>query len=214
MAELKLPADIDIFGDHIRAPVADVRQRLATKGGDYAGDGKDPAIDPLRTFDQPDDRRELADLNAADQRGSGADPRVAGDRADVGILNQRRHQVGGGIAVEQGVAVDADQQVAAGGGGARFRALPLFPDFRPDGSPAASATLAPAAASTLAVLSEEPSLMAITSMIGDNAAPARRSMVSRAFFSSLKQGIRIEISGLPGSVGGGVSLPHGQWRSS
>ncbi len=29
-------------------------------------------------------------------------------------------------------------------------------------------------------------------------------------FSSLKQGIRIEISGLPGSVGGGVSSPHGQ----
>ena len=120
MAELKLPADINIFSDHIRAPVADVRQRLAPEGGDHARDGKDPAIDPLRPLDKPNDRRELPDLNAADQRGSGADPRIAGDRPDVRIVDQRRDQPGRGIPVQQGVAIDADQQIAAGGGGARF----------------------------------------------------------------------------------------------
>ena len=120
MAELKLPADINIFGDHIRAPVADVRQRLAPEGGDHPGDGKDPAIDPLRPLDKPNDRRELTHLNAADQRGSGADPRIAGDRPDVRIVDQRRDQPGRGIPVQQGVAIDADQQIAAGGGGACF----------------------------------------------------------------------------------------------
>ena len=50
------------------------------------------AIDPLRPFDKPNDRRELPNLNAADQRGSGADPRIAGDRPDVRIMDQRRDQ--------------------------------------------------------------------------------------------------------------------------
>ena len=39
----------------------------------------------------------------------------------MGILNQRRHKVGGGIAIEQGIAVDAHQQVPARGGGAGFQ---------------------------------------------------------------------------------------------
>ena len=114
VAQLELPADVDVFGDHVRAPVPDVRQRLSAKGGDDAGDGKDPAIDPLRPLNEPNDGGELAHLNAANQRGARANARVPGHRADVGILNQRGHQISGGIAIEQGVAVNADQQIAPG----------------------------------------------------------------------------------------------------
>ena len=53
VAQLQLPADVDVFGDHVRAPVPDVRQRLSAKGGDDARDGKDTAIDPLCPLDEP-----------------------------------------------------------------------------------------------------------------------------------------------------------------
>ena len=120
MAQLKLPAYVDVFRDHIRAPVPDVRQRLAAKGGDDAGHGKDPAIDPLRAFDKANNGRELAHLNAPNQRGSRAYARIAGDRADVRILNQRGYQINRSVAVEQGVAINADQQIAPGCRGTRF----------------------------------------------------------------------------------------------
>ncbi len=114
VAQLELPADVDIFGDHVRAPVPDVRQRLSAKGGNDAGDGKDPAIDPLRPLDEPNDGRKLAHLNAANQRGARANARVPGNSPDVRVLNQRRYQIGSGVAVQQGVAVNADQQIAPG----------------------------------------------------------------------------------------------------
>ncbi len=68
VAKLKLPAYVDILCDHIRTPVPDIRQRLSAKGGDDAGDGKDPAIDPLRSLDEANNGRKLAHLNTTNQR--------------------------------------------------------------------------------------------------------------------------------------------------
>ncbi len=54
--ELQLPADVDVFGDHVRAPVADPVQRGTAEGDDHPGHGEDPPEHPLRALDQADDR--------------------------------------------------------------------------------------------------------------------------------------------------------------
>ena len=113
MIELQLPADVDVFGDHVGAPVADAIQRTAAKRSDDPGHGKHPAVDPLGALDQADDRRELTDLDAPDQGRARSNTRVASHRAHPWIVDQRRHQIGRSILIQQGIAVDAHQVLAA-----------------------------------------------------------------------------------------------------
>src|SRR5206468_1404633 len=76
--------------------------------------GEDPAIDALRALDQPDDRRVFADLQLPEQRGAVADARIAGDAAEPMIALQPADEPGERLAIEQRVAVGADENLAAG----------------------------------------------------------------------------------------------------
>ncbi|MNV60314.1 hypothetical protein D3C71_1527730 [compost metagenome] len=115
---LQFPADVDVLGDHVQAPVAHAVQRRAAERRDDARHREDLAVDALGALDESDDRRELAHLDAADHGGPGADTRVAGDGAHARVVDQRRHKVGGGVGIQHRVAVDADQVFAAGRQGA------------------------------------------------------------------------------------------------
>ena len=109
--------NINIFRDHIRAPVANIRQCSTATSGDHTGDGKHLAVDSLCPLNQTNDRRELPDLNAANQCRTGTNTWVTGHRASTRIRNQWRDQIRHRILVQQGITIDTDQIFTAGGGG-------------------------------------------------------------------------------------------------
>ncbi len=59
---------------------------------------------------QADDRRELADLQAAEEAGAVTNSRIAGDRADI-VLAEGQRRPAQRVRIEQGIAVDADQDL-------------------------------------------------------------------------------------------------------
>ena len=114
MALLQLPADVDVFGNHVGAPVAHVIQRLATECSHHPRNREHLAIHTLGSLDQADDGRELPHLQAPHQRGAGAHTRVTRHRAHTRKLHQRCHQVRNRIPIEQGIPVDTHQVFTAG----------------------------------------------------------------------------------------------------
>ena len=82
------------------------------EGAEHARHGEQPAVGRLGAADQADDRGELADLQAAEQRGAVADARIASEPADIAAAKGARDPAQR-LRIEQGVAVDADQQLVA-----------------------------------------------------------------------------------------------------
>jgi len=109
--QLQAPADVDVFGHHVGGPEADPLQGRLSKRRDHPGDGEYPPVDALGAFDEADDRRELADLNFAQQGRAVADAWIAGDGRNPRAVDEVPHQPVQGMAIQHGVAVDADQNL-------------------------------------------------------------------------------------------------------
>lgn len=126
-AHLQLPADVDVFGEHVVAPVAHLFQRMLAEHHHHARHRQQPAVHLLGALDQADDGRELAHLHAPQQRGARADARVARHRADGRVLQQVPDHPGDGIHVQDRIAVDAHQVLGIGhlGGGGQADRLAL-----------------------------------------------------------------------------------------
>ncbi len=107
--QLEFPADVDVFGDHVRAPATHRLHRRLAKGHHHPGHGKDGAIDALGPLDETYDGTELTGLDLADDGGAGTHPRVAGDGPHLGALDEVFHHPAHSVMVEHGIAVYAHQ---------------------------------------------------------------------------------------------------------
>src|SRR3546814_20737010 len=67
MVALQLPADVDVLGDHIEAPIAHVIKCTTTEGCDNTGHRENSAIDALCALYEAYDRGEHADLELPEQ---------------------------------------------------------------------------------------------------------------------------------------------------
>src|SRR4029079_10590563 len=108
MTGLQLPADVDVFGQHVRAPIVDVVQcRLAECAHDTRN-SEDASISALCALDQADDRRKFSHLDFPEQRGAVPDARIARDGPDSRPLNKMLYKPADCVLVEQRIAVYAN----------------------------------------------------------------------------------------------------------
>src|SRR3546814_8863703 len=67
MVALQLPADVDVLGDHIEAPIAHVIKCTTTEGCDNTGHREDSAIDALFALYEAYEDRKSTRLNSSHQ---------------------------------------------------------------------------------------------------------------------------------------------------
>src|SRR4029450_1219038 len=88
--------------------------RALTTGAHDAGPAENPPVNRLRTFDQAYDGRKLTDLKKPEQAGTVANARIAREAAQTGITLKPTDKPDERVAVEQRVAVRADEDFVLG----------------------------------------------------------------------------------------------------